>query len=63
MMRNIQCAGHCPQPVLPYILSIKVINVGKEYNPLEVDTPFGKLFFIETIVSFVVYDEEGLFDW
>ena len=63
MMRNIQCAGHCPQPVLPYILSVEVINVGKEYNPLEVDTPFRKLFFIETIVSFVVCDEEGLFDW
>jgi hypothetical protein len=37
--------------------------VGEEYNPLEVDTPFGKLFFIETIVSFPVGDEEGLFDW
>jgi hypothetical protein len=45
MMRNIQCAGHCPQPVLPHIMSIKVVNVGKEYNPLEVDTPFGKQFF------------------
>ena len=33
IMRHIQCAGHSPQPVLPFIPSVKVINVGEEYNP------------------------------